>query len=195
MVSEDDDASTDRESSSCSWASARPTCWPTGTVPRVTDRKRRPSVHHLSSTTHCRSEPALLTNTCCCSEPALLTNTCCCYWPVFTSVVGEDDEPQGPRGQATDRWRWHLSSTTATDNSRRRSQRPHCWRAAGRWRWWRVRVTAGGHHRRLLSLKPIAEILSLNKFKLGWTDASFYLIFFFSEYYKLSEPETDTAAA
>jgi len=151
--------------------------WLTVKVPRVTDRKRRSSVHHLSSTTCCRSEPELLTtthcrsvpelsttaccrsepklsttthcrsvqelltNTCCCYEPALLTNTCCCYWPVLTSVVGEDDEPRGPRGRATDRWRWHLSSTTATDNSRRRSQRPHCWRAAGRWLWWMVMTT------------------------------------------------------
>jgi len=49
MVSEDDDASTDRQSSSCSWASARPTCWPTGTVPRVTDRKRRLTDRHGTS--------------------------------------------------------------------------------------------------------------------------------------------------
>jgi len=46
MVSEDDDASADRQSSSCSCASARPTCWPTGTVPRVTDRKRRLTDRH-----------------------------------------------------------------------------------------------------------------------------------------------------
>jgi len=46
MVSEDDDASADIQSSSCSCASARPTCWPTGTVSRVTDRKRRLTDRH-----------------------------------------------------------------------------------------------------------------------------------------------------
>jgi len=147
--------------------------WLTVTVPRVSDRKRRSSVHHLSSTTccrselelstttHCRSVPELSTTTCCRSEPKLsttthcrsvpelLTNTCCCYWPV--PVVGEDDKPRGPRGRATDRWRWHLSSTTATDNSRRRSQRPHCWRAAGRWLWWMV-MTTDAYYRWSLSI-------------------------------------------
>jgi len=163
-------------------ASARPTCWPTGTVPRVTDRKRRLSVHHLSSTTCCRSELRGVDEHSLSFCTWVVDDLVRLFWPtLLMNTCGEDDEPRGPRGRATNRWRWHLSSTTTTDNRRRRSQRPHCWRAAGRWLWWMVMVTDGGHHPRLLSLMPIAKILSPNKLKLGWSDASFYLIFFFLE--------------
>jgi len=37
------------------------------------------------------------------------------FWPTLLMIpYGEDDEPRGPRGRATDRWRCHLSSTTTT---------------------------------------------------------------------------------
>jgi len=188
MVSEDDDASTDGQSSSCSCASARlvdpparrlvlltvSADWLTVTVPHVTGRKRRLSVHHLSSTTCCRSELRGVDDRalsfCTGSDADHLLSFCTgivddhvrLFWPtLLMNMCGEYDEPRGPRGRATDRWRWHLSSTTTTDSRRHRSQRPHCWRVAGRWLWWMVMVTDEGHHQRLLSLMPIAKILSL----------------------------------
>jgi len=73
--------------------------------------------------------PTLLMNTCCSDQRrwwtrADLTDVAdehVLFWPTSLMIpYGEDDEPRGPRGRATDRWRWHLSSTTTTGSRRRR---------------------------------------------------------------------------
>jgi len=109
MVSGDDGASSDRQSSSCSCTSARLVDPPaqclvsqtgsadrlTDTVARVTGRKRRRSVHHLSSTTCCRSELRGVDDHSLLFWPTLLMNTCCsyqrCWWTrdVLTNVADE----------------------------------------------------------------------------------------------------------
>ena len=77
----------DQSSVRTSRAAADQWCRPSVTVPRVTDRKRRPSVNHVSSLTSvvdrasitgCRRWPVSSTTTCCCHGPALSTTTCCC---------------------------------------------------------------------------------------------------------------------
>jgi len=109
------------------------------TVPRVSDRGRR---WPTSSMTTCRWPAVSMTSrvddqwrrwpmastTCCCRWPVLSTTTCCCHGPVLASMATR------------------CCTTLLLMTS-----------GGGDRRWWRMMMD-GDDHRRLLSLKPIAEI-------------------------------------
>jgi len=93
----------------------------TDTVARVTDRKRRQSVYHLSTTKYGRSELRGVDDHSLSYCTGAVADRSLLFWTTRLIIpYGEDDEPRGPRGRATDRWRCHLSSTTTTESRRRR---------------------------------------------------------------------------